>query len=472
MPGVGLAKQPDIPLHRAKTQGGLLVPAKGVDEAEGRDKEQRKQSEENDQQEHLTRTWWRDDTLLRIAQNRSALEPNVSETSDVMLAREKCAHACVQAGRCGVYIFVFEFFEFFKMLNYVFDYLTFLTFYTLTFLYILTLFCKIWSILKFEHFDILYNLKHFYLFTFLHFNPFLLFSFWFFTFWIFCTFWLFDLWKRCDSFHSYILTLCHFWTYLSFLTFCVESIPAQVNSGCAVDRHSQRDAWCPGRLVSPPMFSDTLQVLESRHMSSWHTQDDVPLQVHMSRRHDNNYKNRDSIYLYFLLYRLTTPVKCAHIFSNNLTCVDIFSYFSFLSFEFFIICLFWYFLFPNKVAFWIFFNNLGCFLIFHFFIFDFFDIYLHFWFFHLFTFMHFLPLNICFISFISYIPYSLTFLHFSHVSHFLHFWKILHFLCLLHFLNILHSKHFLYCDISEISCMSYMSYMSDILTFWHFDMLF
>ena len=32
--------QPDIPLHRAETQGGLLVPAKGVDEAEGRDRKQ------------------------------------------------------------------------------------------------------------------------------------------------------------------------------------------------------------------------------------------------------------------------------------------------------------------------------------------------------------------------------------------------------------------------------------------------
>ena len=34
------ARQPDIPPHRAETQGGLLVPAKGVDEAKGRDREQ------------------------------------------------------------------------------------------------------------------------------------------------------------------------------------------------------------------------------------------------------------------------------------------------------------------------------------------------------------------------------------------------------------------------------------------------
>ena len=38
---------------------------------------------------------------------------------------------------------------------------------------------------------------------------------------------------------------------------CVESIPAQVNSGCAVDRRSQRAAWCPGRLVSVLMILDT-----------------------------------------------------------------------------------------------------------------------------------------------------------------------------------------------------------------------
>ena len=37
---VGMAIQPDTPLHRAETQGRLLVPAKGVDEAEGRDREQ------------------------------------------------------------------------------------------------------------------------------------------------------------------------------------------------------------------------------------------------------------------------------------------------------------------------------------------------------------------------------------------------------------------------------------------------
>ena len=34
--GVGLAKQPDIPLQLAEVQGLLLVPARGVDEAEGR----------------------------------------------------------------------------------------------------------------------------------------------------------------------------------------------------------------------------------------------------------------------------------------------------------------------------------------------------------------------------------------------------------------------------------------------------
>ena len=48
---------------------------------------------------------------------------------------------------------------------------------------------------------------------------------------------------------------------------CEELIPAQVNSGCAVDCHSQRAAWCPGRLVSALMFLDAQQVLESRQMA-------------------------------------------------------------------------------------------------------------------------------------------------------------------------------------------------------------
>ena len=35
----------------------------------------------------------------------------------------------------------------------------------------------------------------------------------------------------------------------------MELILAQVNSGCAVDRQSQRAAWCLGRLVSALMFT-------------------------------------------------------------------------------------------------------------------------------------------------------------------------------------------------------------------------
>ena len=38
--GVGLAIQPDIPLHRAESKEGLLVPVSGADGAEGRDREQ------------------------------------------------------------------------------------------------------------------------------------------------------------------------------------------------------------------------------------------------------------------------------------------------------------------------------------------------------------------------------------------------------------------------------------------------
>ena len=39
-----------------------------------------------------------------------------------------------------------------------------------------------------------------------------------------------------------------FFLFLFFVL--VELIPAPVNSGCAVDRHSQRAAWCPGRVFS------------------------------------------------------------------------------------------------------------------------------------------------------------------------------------------------------------------------------
>ena len=38
--GIGLARWPDIPLHGGEAQGGLLIPVSGVDDAEGRDREQ------------------------------------------------------------------------------------------------------------------------------------------------------------------------------------------------------------------------------------------------------------------------------------------------------------------------------------------------------------------------------------------------------------------------------------------------
>ena len=38
--GIGLATWPDIPLHGGVAQGFLLIPVSGVDEAEGRDREQ------------------------------------------------------------------------------------------------------------------------------------------------------------------------------------------------------------------------------------------------------------------------------------------------------------------------------------------------------------------------------------------------------------------------------------------------
>ena len=90
---------------------------------------------------------------------------------------------------------------------------------------------------------------------------------------------------------------------------CVESAPGQVNFGCAVDRHSQRAAWCLGRLVSALMFLDMQQVLESRQMASWHTQDHGRLQVHMCRRHESDHKNWDSKQFYWHPWNLRRRYK-------------------------------------------------------------------------------------------------------------------------------------------------------------------
>ena len=98
----------------------------------------------------------------------------------------------------------------------------------------------------------------------------------------------------------------------------MESILAQVNPGCVVDRHSQRAAWCPGRLVSALMILDTQQVLESRQMASWHTQDHGRSQVHRHVHETSSHttatadSNRDSV------YRLT-PMKCSHFLSHEMT---------------------------------------------------------------------------------------------------------------------------------------------------------
>ena len=57
---------------------------------------------------------------------------------------------------------------------------------------------------------------------------------------------------------------CLFSRFLNFLR-GVDTGSGQ--PGCAVDRHSQRTAFCPGRLVSALMFLDTQQVLESRQVA-------------------------------------------------------------------------------------------------------------------------------------------------------------------------------------------------------------
>ena len=89
--GIGLAIQPDIPLLWAETQRGLLVPAEGVDETEGRDTEP--VGEEAIRWKWPTSTPHKDMTeRWHYFQSRATLdnlEPNVSETSDAMRARQK-----------------------------------------------------------------------------------------------------------------------------------------------------------------------------------------------------------------------------------------------------------------------------------------------------------------------------------------------------------------------------------------------
>ena len=87
-------------------------------------------------------------------------------------------------------------------------------------------------------------------------------------------------------------------------------MPAQVNSGCAVDRHSQRAAWCPGRFFSgscslhmnAPVFARSLSVTGAHT----HT---------CPRDKFTHYELQQQRSLTFLL----TPMKCPHLLSHEMT---------------------------------------------------------------------------------------------------------------------------------------------------------
>ena len=86
----------------------------------------------------------------------------------------------------------------------------------------------------------------------------------------------------------------------------MELIPAQVNSGCAVDRHRQRAAWCPGRLVSALMFTP---VFESNGLIT--TLKIMVAGAHVQTTREQLQQQR------FYLYRLT-PLKCPHLLSHEM----------------------------------------------------------------------------------------------------------------------------------------------------------
>ena len=139
----------------------------------------------------------------------------------------------------------------------------------------------------------------------------------------------------------------------------MESILAQVNSGCAVDRHNQRAAWCPGGLVSALVFLDTSLV-------KW-LDDSLKITVgykcKCAGRHENNHNNRDSKNTYQL-----TTMKCQlfAFFSSSLFLCCLF----FLLFSFFSLCflIFLFFSFPGFLSLSIF--LIFCFLFFSFFLFS------------------------------------------------------------------------------------------------------
>ena len=82
--------------------------------------------------------------------------------------------------------------------------------------------------------------------------------------------------------------------------------------GHAVDRHSQRAAWCPGRLVSALMFTPCEHLCLRVKWLDNHSQDHGRSQVHMWQT-----TREQLLQQRFYIYRLT-PVKCPHLLSHEM----------------------------------------------------------------------------------------------------------------------------------------------------------
>ena len=100
----------------------------------------------------------------------------------------------------------------------------------------------------------------------------------------------------------------------------MELIPAQVNSGCAVDRHSQRAAWCPDVLfprscslrMNTPVFESsglitTLMIMVGHRCTyaDMSTRQSHTLQLQQQQQSFNTHQ--------------LTPVKCRHLLSHEMT---------------------------------------------------------------------------------------------------------------------------------------------------------
>ena len=100
----------------------------------------------------------------------------------------------------------------------------------------------------------------------------------------------------------------------------VELILAQVNSGRTVDRHSQRAAWCPGRVFSGSCslhtnalvfesngLTTTLEIMVGHKctFADMSTRQDHTLQLQLQQKSFNTYQ--------------LTPVNCPHFLSHGMT---------------------------------------------------------------------------------------------------------------------------------------------------------